>query len=1690
MKLRQHVSPHVHQKSFDSAASPKTFAKRFKELALPYSVTTDHGSLGGCREIYDLALKEGLKPILGNEAYLRDENCPILTKYGIPKNDKGSYKDFIKYLHLTLHFKDQKAYQAGVKAISKADKRAESHGGERKPLFSWEDLEELGNYNITIGSSCLIGVVQRFLLDHDNVELATAYYEKIRSLVKPGDFIVEVFPNDCSKNWVNGVFITLEDGTVIKEYEGKKFRTDSSDEIIAIDLVKEFNRKDNKHKKLLGIKNRRTWQDLEAKDIIKIEKIEDFIQNECSPRCPDGDVQAMGNKFVIELAHKYGDKILISSDAHYAYPYEQQLHDIKLQSDGKKNFRFYGQYHFKTNEECFQHFQKTLGINQKIFEEWIDNSYEWASKFDNFNWKSTPSLPASFYPNDTIGYTYDLIKKHGRMEWDNPKYLERLKEEINLFYNNGVKNYLPYFFLGEESVDYYVQNNEITGAARGCVTGETLVITENGFKPIDEIKIGEKVYTHTGELKKVLNTMSYPVNKNEKLINLKTEYAAQNLSFTNDHKIFAYSNKELPNWNSKTRRWIKCTPSPSWIKVKDIKYGDLIYMPKVKRIIDYSLLKPIDLNIFALQSNFSENEIFYKVSLKNQFSFRSLANKIGTGKRDSIKKVKKGIIVRKRGTSDLMNSLEKELNIRGTSIKEWQNKENSKILNIPRFLTIDKDFAYCIGRWIGDGWFSSVHNDFIGIAFNSDDTKSILKIKKILNPYCITIKEHKHKTKKLIQVIFYGKILVKLFKYFFPLYKKTSNTKYIGMFKNLPDDLLESLILGLQDSDGHVRTKNIRGKSRHCIDTTSKQLRDDIKLSLLYLGIPSSIITRAPFYSGRYLCNESYKIIFKFTNKSENGYWCKVLKISEVESDKVFDITVENDHSYLTANYAVHNSSGGCLLAYLLGITHLDPIKWNTSLARFMTLDRIKSGKDPDIDIDFPHRDLILKLLNTKFNGHYAQIGTDSKLKLRSAVKDVHRALYKEVPKVVEELTKQFENAPQGIEDIDHVLGYHTDEGEVQGSIERDEALKEYVKRFPKEWETVKGLLGLCKVPHGGRHASGFIITDQPIDGFIPLVTISEETCTQYTMESLEAVGALKMDYLVVRSLNDISNCIKLVQQKYNNEMPSDLIINKRKVPKVRLLPFEGSFYDIWDLPEKQEVFKNIVEGDTKTVFQFDSESALMGLKHFNYNKPNGNKLLDSIKGMAIFTALDRPGTLNAFVKHEGSEHNMLVEYTRRLRGLERASGIEAIEGLLPETQDTIIYQEQIQYIYQYFTGCSNSEAEAFRSDIAKKKKAKIAKAYSLFIERALEKVNKERAQGVWNSIETASEYAFNYSHSVGYAIIGYACAFLKHYYPLEWWCSVLKNASKNDVTEKFWRHCSHMIDMPEISSSMENFTIVNNRIVAPLDLIQGIGEKAHYELAQGRPYRDIYDFCEKIQKYKENNKTINDKGKERLATSALNKKVVYNLILAGTMNSLFPENTSFFEQLQKYEEAMAHVSNKKQVPVSNKYIKLTPLERHQLVKKIFPIYNQNLIPLIKDFNVEGLIFDESNNTVSYNNKKDLFFIKNWKGFNAVLSLGGYGPQHYGVVAYIKGQRIFKWGENKEKESCEIILDIEGNEYKTVKWPNRNSNKISPIYKINLVGSIALVLLLRYKSDRPFSVEDIITIQEPLKEEGENDESE
>ena len=604
---------------------------------------------------------------------------------------------------------------------------------------------------------------------------------------------------------------------------------------------------------------------------------------------------------------------------------------------------------------------------------------------------------------------------------------------------------------------------------------------------------------------------------------------------------------------------------------------------------------------------------------------------------------------------------------------------------------------------------------------------------------------------------------------------------------------------------------------------------------------------------------------------------------------------------------------------------------------------------------DFSDRSLLTEpggFLDSHYKNRWAQISTRSLMRLKSSIKDVNRFVKGEVEEEIETFTKNLPPTPQGASDLDFVFGYEKSDGShVPGLIEKDEKLLKYTLDRPDEWEIVKKNLGIAR--QTGRHASAFCISDIPVTDIVPIMKVKEtENVTQYEAKEVEDAGLIKYDFLVIKCLNDIQLCMELVNKKHREETGETFI------PDIeRFYDKTGTLQYIWDLPEDPEVYKMLGDGGTETIFQLHTVSVL---PYITAVKPS------NITDLATITSLVRPGPLDFIDKVTG--RNMAEEYVERRQGNSKGD-IPVLDELIPETHSILTFQEQIKLISQELTGWDDEKAEDIRIAVGKKKLKMIAELKPQFLEAAKAKgrVDDETALKIWNMMETFGGYGFNKSHAVSYAIIAYACSYLKHHYPLEWWASVLSNAPEKEITEVLWPYIKNILSPPDINLSQEEMVIDyrGKTIRNKLSILRGMGAKLSDKITAGRPYKDVNDLVQK-----------------KIIGAAMTRKLIH----IGVLDSLFDKDYSIMDKMQEFEDCLQemlyrnkikdklegdidinlpldkfmeistkHIRTRrmrhviKKGKIEEKYIFMNPIKDYILKKTMFPAMPLNLYDILKD---------------------------------------------------------------------------------------------------------------------------------------------
>ena len=755
-------------------------------------------------------------------------------------------------------------------------------------------------------------------------------------------------------------------------------------------------------------------------------------------------------------------------------------------------------------------------------------------------------------------------------------------------------------------------------------------------------------------------------------------------------------------------------------------------------------------------------------------------------------------------------------------------------------------------------------------------------------------------------------------------------------------------------------------------------------------------------------------------------------------------------------------SAGGSFLMYCMGITQIDPLKYGLYFSRFLTPGRIKKGTLPDVDVDLPDRDLLVSsggFLDLFYKDRWSQVSIRTLMKLKSAVRDVNRFKKGKVEEEIETFAKNLEATPQGISDKEFVFGYEDN----PGLIDRDPKLRQYIKNRPDEWEIVKKTLGIPR--QHGRHASAFVISDVPINDVIPIMRVSDsENITQYEAKEVEAAGLIKYDFLVVKCLNDIELAIKYINQKNGGaNLKSGHFVHNNQ-----------DLY-IWDLIEESSVFDMLADGKTETVFQLNTTSVTPFVQ---------SMMPRSIEDCAVVTSLVRPGPLEFIDEKTG--RNMAEEYIERRQGKSRGE-IAILDELLPETYGIMVFQEQITKVTKELTGWDDEKAEDVRIAVGKKQAKLIDELRPQFIESCTKigRVDSETAQITWSMIEKFGRYGFNKSHAVAYSMIAYACAYLKHHYPLEWWAAVLSNAEEKEITEVLWPHVKDILSPPDINLSKEEIVIdyETGTLRNKLSVLRGLGVKVAQSIIGNRPYSDIHDFVKK---------------------EVVGPSLVRSLIHVGVMDSMFPKDANLMEKMQLFENALntweyknkmneksgkqldmnleinEFIETAKKHPLTKrcrhkipegeidlKYAFMNPIKDYILKKSIFPTMPVKLYDIIRNSTQNVKVINSNDNTYALDEKCKEVRLINGKTFQNIKNVphqsGSNQIVNFCLAGYVVESKEFSYSGG-QKKALRIVIDIDGHLEEFVRWPDYNTGVLE--YPENLKKNSVIFLFMHRKMGR------------------------
>ncbi len=519
-------------------------------------------------------------------------------------------------------------------------------------------------------------------------------------------------------------------------------------------------------------------------------------------------------------------------------------------------------------------------------------------------------------------------------------------------------------------------------------------------------------------------------------------------------------------------------------------------------------------------------------------------------------------------------------------------------------------------------------------------------------------------------------------------------------------------------------------------------------------------------------------------------------------------------------------SAAGSLVAYSLGITELDPIKYGLLFERFLNPERVSM---PDIDVDFckyRRQDVINYVADKYGKDHVAQIITFGTMAARAAIRDVARAMdfpYAEADK----LAKLVPDGPKV---------------KIKDAIKKEPRLKEAYdgdERVRELLDVATRLEGLAR--HASTHAAGVVISPGPLTDYTPLYrNPSDETITtQFDMGSVEKMGLIKFDFLGLKTLTIIEKTLEYVKQ-------------------------EGKDFSLEEIPlDDEPTFELLGEGHTTGVFQLESP----GMREI-LRKMRPTRFEDLIALVALY----RPGPIGS---------GMIDDFIKRKRGETPVKyPLPQLREILDETYGVILYQEQVMSIANKLAGFTLGQADVLRKAMGKKRPQEMEKQEAAFVSGAKGKgISDKKAKSIFDLMAKFAEYGFNKSHSAAYAFISYQTAYLKAHYPVHFMAATLTaDIDSSDKIVKSIRECRTMnIDIlpPHINLCGKEFTVAGKSIRFGLCAVKGVGAAAIDSILESReqaPFSSFEDFMSRVD------------------TRKVNKKVVDCLIKAGAFDNLDPE--------------------------------------------------------------------------------------------------------------------------------------------------------------------------------------------------------
>ncbi len=524
-------------------------------------------------------------------------------------------------------------------------------------------------------------------------------------------------------------------------------------------------------------------------------------------------------------------------------------------------------------------------------------------------------------------------------------------------------------------------------------------------------------------------------------------------------------------------------------------------------------------------------------------------------------------------------------------------------------------------------------------------------------------------------------------------------------------------------------------------------------------------------------------------------------------------------------------SGAGSLVAYAIGITNIDPLKYNLLFERFLNPERV-SMPDFDVDFCFERRGEVIEYVKRKYGAdHVAQIATFGTMKARAVIRDVGRVMnlpYADVDRIAKMIPRELDVTVDRALEVNPELREACEDPQIEKLI-----------YFAKKLE------GLPR--NSSTHAAGVVISKNPVDTYVPLCVNGEMVATQYVAKYLEQLGLLKMDFLGLRTLTVIRDTLDFIKARTGEK------------PDLSSISFDD-----------QNVYKLIGIGECDGIFQLESN----GMRSF-MKELKSSCFEDIVAGIALY----RPGPMDSIPKYIfGKEHPDQVEYQHPI-----------MKNVLEVTYGCMVYQEQVMQIVRDVAGYSLGRSDIMRRAMSKKDQKAMEFERQVFIHGLEEDgkitvpgavrngIDEETANAIFDKIAVFAQYAFNKSHAAAYAVVAYQTAYLKCYYPLEFMAAMLNSLlGDEDKTARYIGYCrEHDIKVlpPDVNTSLSGFSPVEgNAIRFGLSAIKNVGISGVHSIVEERQKNGEF-------------KSLDDFATRTVHMSDVNKRMVESMIKAGAFD-------------------------------------------------------------------------------------------------------------------------------------------------------------------------------------------------------------